>query len=163
MTNIPVRPFEARDMTGVFQLILPIQQSEFGIPIKGEDQPDLSDIPSFYQCGTGGFWVAEHSGAIVGTIGLKDIGRKQAALRKMFVSSEVRGREHGVAAKLLETLIAHARGIGIADIYLGTTDAFLAAHRFYEKNGFAEVERSTLPDDFPVMSVDRKFYRLRLS
>lgn len=163
MTSIPIRLFETRDMTGVLQLILPIQQGEFGIAIRGEDQPDLSDISSFYQSGTGGFWVAEHSGTIVGTIGLKDIGTKQAALRKMFVSAEVRGREHGVAAKLLETLIAHARRKGIADIYLGTTDAFLAAHRFYEKNGFAEVERSTLPHDFPVMNVDRKFYRLQLS
>lgn len=163
MTTLAVRPFEARDMTDVFQLILPIQQTEFGIDITGEDQPDLSNIPSFYQSGTGGFWVAENMGAIVGTIGLKDIGGNQAALRKMFVSSEVRGRDHGVAAKLLETLVAHARLMGIADIYLGTTDAFLAAHRFYEKNGFGEIEKATLPDNFPVMSVDRKFYRLHLS
>lgn len=163
MTSLAVRPFQARDMTNVCQLILPIQQTEFRIAISATDQPDLSDIPSFYQSGTGGFWVAEHMGAIVGTIGLKDIGRKQAALRKMFVSSQFRGRDHGVAAKLLETLVAHAGRMGVADIYLGTTDAFLAAHRFYAKNGFAEIGKATLPDNFPVMSVDQKFFRLRLS
>jgi hypothetical protein len=53
--------------------------------------------------------------------------------------------------------------MGIADICPGTAAAFRAAHLFYGKNGFAEVERSTLPDDFPIMSVDRKFYYVRLS
>ena len=48
---------------------------------------------------------------------------------------------------------------GIAEIYLGTTEKFLAAHRFYEKNGFAEVRRDELPSAFPVMAVDSKFYR----
>jgi hypothetical protein len=38
-----------------------------------------------------------------------------------------------------------------------------AARRFYEKNGFAEVDVSQLPAAFPVMKVDTKFYRLALS
>ncbi|WP_343526020.1 GNAT family N-acetyltransferase [Sphingomonas sp.] len=161
--TLSIRPFEARDKPGVIQLIVPIQQTEFGIAITAEDQPDLSDIASFYQTGAGGFWVAERSGTVVGTIGLKALGDRRAALRKMFVAAPVRGRDHGVADRLMETLVRHARGMGIADIYLGTTEAFLAAHRFYEKNGFTEIARSALPDDFPVMDVDRKFYTLRLS
>lgn len=38
----------------------------------------------------------------------------------------------------------------------------LAAHRFYEKNGFRELARSELPERFPVMAVDSKFYGLSL-
>ncbi|MDA2424244.1 GNAT family N-acetyltransferase, partial [Bacillus cereus] len=45
------------------------------------------------------------------------------------------------------------------DIYLGTTVKFLAAHRFYEKNGFESVSIDELPKNFPVLQVDKKFYR----
>ena len=46
---------------------------------------------------------------------------------------------------------------------LGTTDAFLAAHRFYEKHGFSRIDRDALPAAFPVMAVDTRFYRLALA
>lgn len=101
MTRVKIREFEVSDTDGVSKLILLIQQCEFGIAIRAEDQPDLLDIPFFYQAGAGGFWVAEQSGVIVGTIALKELSDRRAALRKMFVASNVRGREHGVAAQLL--------------------------------------------------------------
>lgn len=44
-------------------------------------------------------------------------------------------------------------------MWLGTTERFLAAHRFYEKNGFVLVDRSALPASFPLMAVDSRFYR----
>lgn len=162
MTNTVIRPYATGDRDGVFALIVPIQQQEFGIAIGAGDQPDLAEIPSFYQSGHGGFWVAEQAGDIVGTIGLKDIGGRQGALRKMFVATHARGREHGVAAGLLRSLVAHAKDQNMEDLFLGTTEAFLAAHRFYEKNGFVEIPSEMLPATFPVMRVDRKFYRLRL-
>ncbi|MGW8391390.1 GNAT family N-acetyltransferase [Pseudoduganella sp. HUAS MS19] len=153
-----IRQYTAADAQAVVDVILPIQQSEFGIPITLEAQPDLQNIPAFYQHGTGGFWVAEKGGSVVGTIALLDIGNRQAALRKMFVSHSHRGAEHGVARDLLATLLEWSRHQGIDDIYLGTTEAFLAAHRFYEKNGFMEIVRDELPPAFPVMAVDTKFY-----
>jgi hypothetical protein len=52
---------------------------------------------------------------------------------------------------------------GVAEIYLGTTEKFLAAHRFYERNGFGLIESSELPPAFPVMAVDTRFYKRRLS
>lgn len=162
MTGIGIRPFRAGDEAGIAGVILPIQREEFGIAITAEEQPDLVDIANFYQSGKGGFWVAEKDDIIVGTIALKDIGNCQAALRKMFVSSTVRGKEHGVAARLLETLIGHARTEGLSEIILGTTDRFLAAHRFYEKNGFAEIDAAYLPPAFPRMAVDSKFYLMSL-
>ncbi len=131
-------------------------------PVSAADQPDLAAITTFYQSGKGEFWVAVTAGGIVGTLGLKDIGNDQAALRKMFVAPQVRGREHGVAALLLERLIAHAEEREIKEVFLGTTEKFLAAHRFYEKNGFVEIPKETLPASFPVMAVDVKFYRRRI-
>jgi N-acetylglutamate synthase-like GNAT family acetyltransferase len=159
---VRVRVFEPKDAQAIAAVILPIQQVEFGIPITLEAQPDLNDIEGFYQQGCGNFWVAEIDGQIVGTIALLDIGHKEAALRKMFVAAPFRGRELGVAQRLLSELLARATQHGVTNIYLGTTAEFLAAHRFYEKNGFAEVVKSELPSAFPVMTVDTKFYRLAL-
>ncbi|MDF0695011.1 GNAT family N-acetyltransferase [Rhizobium sp. MC63] len=162
MAEIEIRPFAEGDADDVLSVILPIQREEFGIDITADAQPDLRVIPDFYQSGKGQFWVAVKDGVIVGTLGLKDIGHNQAALRKMFVAAEVRGREHGVAARLLDHLFAHARDAGLTDIFLGTTDKFVAAHRFYEKNGFTEIAKSALPRAFPLMAVDSKFYRYKV-
>lgn len=160
MSPITVRPFAVSDESAVIDVILPIQREEFGIVITAEDQPDLRSIPAFYQSGAGGFWVAEAEGRIVGTIGLKDIGSGQAALRKMFVAAPFRGRDYGVAQALLRHLLDEAAACGLRDIYLGTTDRFLAAHRFYEKNGFTQIPPTALPPTFPRMAVDTRFYRL---
>ncbi len=160
--SVHVRAFEARDAEAIAALILHIQQVEFGIPITREDQPDLRDIARFYRHGCGNFWVAEADGQIVGTIALLDIGNREAALRKMFVAAALRGREHGVAQRLLDELVGWAERHEVANVYLGTTAKFLAAHRFYEKNGFTEVAKSDLPPAFPVMAVDTRFYRLAL-
>jgi RimJ/RimL family protein N-acetyltransferase len=59
-------------------------------------------------------------------------------------------------------LLATAAERGLQRIWLGTTEAFLAAHRFYEKHGFVRVDPDTLPAAFPRMAVDTRFYRLNL-
>ena len=139
-------------------LILPIQRDEFGLPLTLDDQPDLEAIPDFYQRGAGQFWVAVAGGRVVGTIALLDIGDREGALRKMFVHPDWRGRRVGTAQRLLDTLLAHAGAQALRRVYLGTTSSFLAAHRFYEKNGFCRVEAEDLPVSFPRMAVDMRFY-----
>lgn len=156
---IKIVPFEDRHLSGIVDVILPIQQAEFNIPITLAEQPDLMDVPGFYQQRRGNFWVALSGGEVVGTIALLDIGNDQGALRKMFVKKAFRGPEHGVARQLLHGLLSWCRKNGIKEVFLGTTAKFLAAHRFYEKNGFSEVMRDDLPEAFPVMTVDTKFYR----
>lgn len=155
---IDIVPFSAPHADGVVAVILPIQQSEFDIPITLEAQPDLQDIQRFYQHGDGNFWVALDGPTVVGTVALLDIGNRQAALRKMFVRATHRGTQHGIARRLLETLLAWCAARGVREVYLGTTAKFLAAHRFYEKNGFREIPPSELPASFPVMVVDTRFY-----
>jgi N-acetylglutamate synthase-like GNAT family acetyltransferase len=158
-----IETYQDHFRAGVADLIVPIQRQEFGVEITYEDQPDLTDIAGFYQSGCGNFWVAVADGAVVGSIALRDIGDGAAALRKMFVAADWRGAEHGVARALLNRLMDHARQAGTETIWLGTTAKFLAAHRFYEKNGFAEVAQETLPDSFPRMTIDTKFYRRALT
>lgn len=156
-----VRAYRPGDAQAVIDVIVPIQREEFGVSITAEDQPDLADIPGWYQTGAGQFWLAERDGRAVGTIALKDIGDGAVALRKMFVRPEGRGPA-GAASALLATALEHARAHGVREIWLGTTDRFLAAHRFYEKNGFTQVEADDLPAAFPRMAVDTRFYHLAL-
>jgi N-acetylglutamate synthase-like GNAT family acetyltransferase len=157
--NIHIRPFCTDDQQQVVDLIVSIQQREFNIPITAEDQPDLRDIPNYYQKNQGNFWVALHNEMVVGTISLLDIENGQSALRKMFVHQHYRGPEKGTARNLLKTLLDWAKSHGLREIYLGTTPFFLAAHRFYEKNGFTEISKESLPETFPIMEVDTKFYK----
>jgi N-acetylglutamate synthase-like GNAT family acetyltransferase len=162
MTPLEIVPFAPQHAAGVVDVILPIQQREFGIPISLDDQPDLRDVPGFYRRGAGNFWVAVADGRVVGTIALLDVGDGQGALRKMFVERAYRGAEHGVAARLLDVLVAWCHERGVRVVFLGTTEHFHAAHRFYEKHGFHEIDRDALPATFPVMRVDTKFYRRTL-
>jgi len=156
-----IRTFHPGDEDAVVGVILPIQREEFDFSITAADQPDLAEIPAWYQTGAGQFWLAELDGEAVGTIALKDIGDGAVALRKMFVKPVARGAA-GAAQALLDTALGHARTHGLQTIWLGTTEAFKAAHRFYEKNGFEQVDPETLPATFPRMAVDTRFYRLTL-
>ena len=156
---ITIETFQKKWESQLISLIVGIQNGEFNIPISADDQPDLMNINAYYQHQKGNFWVASCNGRVVGTISLLDIGNNQAALRKMFVHPKFRGKAHGTAEKLLHTLQSWAKEQGIKNIYLGTTDKFKAAHRFYEKNGFSQILKEDLPDAFPVMDVDTRFYR----
>ncbi|MEK6730948.1 MAG: GNAT family N-acetyltransferase [Pseudomonadota bacterium] len=162
MLKIEIKPYLDDYRDQIIDLILKIQTEEFGVSISLDDQPDLKTIHRFYQKEDGNFWVALHGDRVVGTIALLDIGNKQAALRKMFVDGDYRGKEKGVAHALLGELIAWCKNKKFQEIYLGTTSAYLAAHRFYEKNGFEEIPKSLLPASFPVMQVDSKFYRYKV-
>ncbi len=160
--NMIVRKYKAQDQPGIIELIINIQQNEFAIEISAEDQPDLKDIEQFYQQGRGNFWVAVIDDTVIGTVALLDIGCNALALRKMFVSAEYRGKQYNIAQSLLRVAIDWAIEQGMHYIYLGTTAQFLAAHRFYEKNNFIEILPNELPQTFPRMQVDSKFYQLIL-
>lgn len=162
VNSFQIRAFVKADEQGVVDLILPIQQGEFGVPVTLQDQPDLLEIPAFYQIEGGGFWVAEAEGRIIGSIALKTFSNSQGALRKMFVAAPWRGKQMGVAQALLQTLLAHANKTGTEEIILGTVEILRAARRFYEKNGFVRVALEDLPPAYPRMAVDTLFYRLKV-
>ena len=78
----------------------------------------------------------------------------------MFVAKNYRGKEIGVGQNLLNHVVEWAMHKGFTGIFLGTTEKFTRAQRFYEKNGFVEIQKQYLPKEFPVMDVDVKFYQL---
>lgn len=147
----------------IIDLILPIQQVEFNVPVTLEDQPDLLDIEANYHGTGGGFWGGMVNDRLAGTIALISIGYQAGAIRKMFVKKAYRGKEYGIAQHLLEQLIAHSRSMNITDLYLGTVNKMAAARRFYERNHFKEIHKEELPPYFPLMSADNVFYHLHLN
>jgi N-acetylglutamate synthase-like GNAT family acetyltransferase len=81
----------------------------------------------------------------------------------MFVKDTHRGGKTSVAFRLLERLVQSATTARVKDLYLGTTERFVAAHRFYEKNGFSRIAMELLPAAFPRMPLDTRFYHRALA
>ena len=155
-------PIENQYTAAVIDLVLNIQQKEFNVAITLEDQPDLLNIKDFYYASGGQFWGAFIDNELAGTIALIKFEDHKAAIRKMFVKKEYRGKEFSIAQQLLETLVDFCRENQIDDLYLGTVSILEAALRFYERNHFVRIEKETLPKAFPLMSADNVFCHLQL-
>lgn len=160
--EVLIVPIKNESSAAVIDIILPIQQIEFNVPITLNDQPDLLDIENAYYETGGGFWGAKVNEELAGTIALLKFDHSSAAIRKMFVKKEFRGKELSLAQRLLETLIEYCKDNGIQHLYLGTVSVLQAAMRFYERNGFEQIEKSALPKLFPLMSADNVFYHLTI-
>jgi putative acetyltransferase len=81
------------------------------------------------------FFVAEENDEMLGCVALaafEDYGE----IKSMFVAPEGRGK--GVAASLLEHLIAKARTDGLGRLMLETGTGLDAAHRLYERHKFTD-------------------------
>ena len=160
---IHVRPYSPNDTEAICTLILGIQIDEFQVPITRQDQPDLDNIPGVYQQGKGNFWVALHENRIVGTIAAIDFGNDRLAMRKMFVHADFRGKAYGTAQALLDTLLLWCAEKKVKGIFLGTLLKFIAARKFYDRNGFEVITKADLPPGFPTMPLDDVFYRKVMS
>ena len=161
MQNITIVEYNASHREELINLVLPIQQIEFNVPVTLASQPDLQDAATYfreYPTGKGNFWVALSASKVVGSIGLLNIGNQQTCLRKMFVQREFRGKEYGIAQRLLDTFFDYMQTENLNEVFLGTREDLYAARRFYEKNGFDLIDKNDLPANFPIMSVDSHFY-----
>lgn len=159
--NFQIIPFSSVYTKEVIKLISSIQKVEYKIDVKLSQQPDLKNISNHYQTNSGNFWVALNSEKVIGTIGLLDLGNQQSAMRRFFVDEAYRGKK--VAKALFYTLLKWSNDIGIGTVFLGTASVFKEAHRFYEKNGFKIITNKELPETFPRMDLDHKYYKLSLS
>lgn len=162
-TILTIRPIHNEYCEQIIDLILSIQQKEFGLTITIDQQPDLRDIDTNYHVGGGNFWGAFVGEELVGTIALINTGHNAGCIRKMFVKKEYRGKDWGTAQKLLDVLLHFCHDQQIIDVQLGTVEPLKAAHRFYERNGFERMDVKDLPAYFPRMWTDTIFYQLHLN
>ena len=100
-----------------------LAESEPGPP------PSAADITIFY--------VAFDGERGVGTGGLRAIDDRHGEIKRMYVEPGYRGS--GVAAAILRTLEADARGRGWDRLVLETGDRMLAAQRFYAREGYEPI------------------------
>lgn len=156
MENIIYKEFNKNYKEEVIELVLGVQQDEFNVSITREEQPDLLDIENNYQVG-GNFWIAIDNDEVVGTIGLLALDKNILALRKMFVKPEYRGK--GISKKLLDIAKQFAKENDFKEIYLGTIEVYKAALKFYKKYDFIEIKKEELPEIFPVLEVDNRFFK----
>lgn len=142
----------------IMGMIAEIQQNEFSIPInKDTNICILKAEHCFYYDHSYNFWYAVTSnGHIIGSIGLKKTNNSCGEIKKFFVIKEYRGT--GVAKKLMSTLVKAALKHTFKELSLGSVDTLKAAHRFYEKYGFTNINRSDLPNEFEICELDSVFY-----
>lgn len=155
---IAITTFDATLHEGVVDLILAVENDEFGFSLSFADQPDLKNIQDSYVNAGGQFWIALDGSKVVGTTALYNLGNGDLALRKMFVLREFRGGQPSLAQRLLDEAFQWARAGEFKRIFLDTSSKFAAAIRLYGRNGFVEIGPHQLPAGFPVFRVAEHFY-----
>jgi GNAT superfamily N-acetyltransferase len=106
----------------------------------------------------GPWWVLEHDGRIVGSIGagpLRPDGHLE--LKRLYLAPEVRGR--GLATALVRHVEAHAASVGASAVDLWSDTRFTSAHTRYEALGYRPTgETRDLHD--PSHTTEYRFVRL---
>jgi DNA-binding MarR family transcriptional regulator/GNAT superfamily N-acetyltransferase len=88
---------------------------------------------------SGLFVVARLDGEAVGCGGLKRSDKTTGEIKRVWTAPSARGI--GVARRILRTLEAAAREMGLKRLRLGTNRALTEAHALYRKEGFGEIAR----------------------
>ncbi|MGC1181483.1 GNAT family N-acetyltransferase [Legionella sp.] len=161
MPEISIIPLIKDEEIALRTFALDIQNNEFKLNLKAEEQPDLLEPLYFYS--DGGFWIAKQGTEIVGSIGLQKLNSETGIMRKFFVKKELRGTIPSVAALLFQQFLQQTKELKLKNIFLDTPAVAVASHRFYEKNGFLPVNNyKNLPNGYFFADRDSKVYCLTL-
>ncbi|MGE0282698.1 MAG: GNAT family N-acetyltransferase [Rhizobiaceae bacterium] len=87
----------------------------------------------------GQFVIAREDEAPVGCGGVKDLGDGVGEIKRVWVSSSVRGL--GVASRIMDRLEDAAREMGFAILRLDTNKVLTEAHAMYRGRGYVEIGR----------------------
>lgn len=163
MTDGPVIvPFSEEYGERVIDLVLYIQNVEYGVGLSLQQQPDLLAIHEEYVMPGGGFWVAlDEQGEVAGTVGLQVRGG-HGIMKKFFVRADQRGRAVGVSAGLYDAMMSHARAAGLSSIILDTPPAAERSHAFYRRAGFRQITPAQLPIEHRYPHPDALLFQLDL-
>ncbi len=152
--------YEQKYQPQIISLILHIQNEEAKINLHIEDQPDLLDIPKYYENNGGEFWIAIENDEVIGTIALMNYGNGNGVLKKFFVRVDRRSQKVGLA--LYQVFMQKVKEDGYRRILLDTPSVAEASHRFYEKSGFVRISKSDLPFRYEYADRNSLLYLLEI-
>lgn len=127
----------------------------FGARVNLQEKPaDLLAFDAVYAGGAGQMWAARDAqGAVVGSIAYRaydgrfaqlDFGPQRVVeVVRLFVAPA--WRRQGLAQALFATLRAHAQAQGVQQLYLHTHPFLPGAEAFWQRNGFAVLQREDDP------------------
>lgn len=144
----------------VIELILHIQNDEAKISLSLEEQPDLLDIPGYYEKDGGEFWLAVEGDMVVGTLALMNKGNGNGVLKKGFVNREY--RKHGILTALYQTLLEYAKKNNMKQLMFDTPSVATNCHRFFEREGYVRINKSEQPFEYEYPDRDSYLYLLKL-
>ncbi|HEX9069543.1 MAG TPA: GNAT family N-acetyltransferase [Ktedonobacterales bacterium] len=105
-------------------------------PTFQELDTELAHLATHYAPPDGRLMLAMVDATPAGCVALKRMDATTGELKRMFVRPGYRGQ--GIAAALVEALLAEARAVGYRRVALDTHVTMLAAQRLYRALGFAD-------------------------
>lgn len=160
-----IQPFKSNPnvIAELVDLILYCQNIEAGLGIPMAEQPDVFEIPDYYQNRGGQFWVSfDDDGHVAGCIGLLRVTDTTAVLKKFFVYPQFRGRPVSLGWQLYQTLLEESKHRGFQRLVLDTPEGEHRSHRFYERQGFVQCSYEDLGVEYAFPDRDSRFYQLTL-
>lgn len=135
LSEISIRSATNADCANVQALVFGILE-EYGLkPDLAETDKDITDIEAHYLERGGIFELIENAdGTLFGTVGLYPLNETTVELRKMYLSSKLRGK--GVGKRTLQRVIEKSKELDFKKIYLETASVLKEAIGLYEKFGF---------------------------
>ncbi len=134
--DVTLRPAREEDAPRIREIIARIY-ADYGdvLDIERED-PHLREPGAYFRASGGELWVAEAGvvPAIVAGSGGVVFRNDEAEVKTVYVAHEFRRR--GIARRLVDLAIDHARDAGQSKIMLWSDTRFAEAHALYESMGF---------------------------
>ena len=138
--DITLRPLQVGDLGWIThrQAVLYAQEYGWDWRYEGLVGGIMSRFAAEFDPAREDAWVAEHDGAIAGSIFLmKGDDPATAKLRLLYVEPAARGL--GIGRTLVATCIARAHALGYARLTLWTNDVLVSARKIYQAAGFTLV------------------------
>jgi N-acetylglutamate synthase-like GNAT family acetyltransferase len=103
--------------------------------------PDLHDIQRTFIAAGDTFFVAEHSGEVIGTVGLLFEPGRARIVRMSVLQCH---RKNGIASALLAKCIEATRSRGLGELVAYTEPHWTDAVGFYSARGFKQYDRDDI-------------------
>ncbi|EXS69387.1 MULTISPECIES: GNAT family N-acetyltransferase [unclassified Sphingobium] len=114
-----------------------IANSPVNLDYQGNDT-EFANLPGKYAAPKGCVLLADRDGEIEGCIALREVSTAICEMKRLYVRPSARGSN--VGQKLVERLIAEARGVGYREMRLDVQEKSVSARKLYAAFGFVPAE-----------------------